>query len=392
MRNQIHRVGAVKAWCAAVLMCVVVGELFSADPDATLAKIRSEKPKEVVKCAPAAGPEGVLGPLEAFSKLKKGALLKLAAGKYPDVVVDADGVFIEGEPEAMCAVNIRVRGKNCVVRRLWARSIRAEQDLTIVDSAVMELDAAIEQTTTTKLKLTAVNSAFGCIRLSCDNGALLTAELRGCTVSSLNDGGNDCYQAGVYMAPNVDATFSNCVLYSKGLLLGFGSCDAESKEQKLSLRDCVLYGESLIGFRPQNKENLNAQKRVEQKARDIASLKKMCKGQMTGKIELRKPDFHSYELKDVTISAAGDGTSDETMLRSENFMLKTPLPFSAGIKSEAMGIQGVGKVKTTEQVAQAVAEKEQAAADAKSQAADAQPEEKKKERRSALDDLEPAEK
>jgi len=352
----MRRVGGLVA--AAATAYAIMGGICAGEFESSVTKGREEKPRDVVKCSPS-GDNGCFSPLDALAKLKKGNLLRFAPGKYPDLLVECDNVVIEGEPGAFCTANVRVKGKNCVVRNLWVRKLRAEQDIVIVDSMVMELELSNEQALTPKTRFQVFNTACHSVRLLGANGVWAVLDMRNCVVECFNESAADVWNAGFYMSPNTDASLSKCILYSKDTVFGFGASDTESKDPKLTLKDCLVYGEGLLGKKIVVKQAVSGQqKKNELTTRDAKGFQKMCKFLASGKLEVRKPDFASFEIKPIpSPTGVGNVMEEQFFLTQENIvLLKNNAPFKDldwGIKPESMKIQFAPTGKTLPQPAQA---------------------------------------
>lgn len=218
-------------------------------------------------------------------KLSKGAILFLEPGGYRrgPLEITEDNIIIEGEMAAWCDIELKIRGKNCIVRNIWLNHLEAEEELTVVDSRIDEFCSFGDDRN--KIKQYFINSCFNRLKFNIGNRKIF---FESCTVVNYTQGDPAIMIFGGCGSGSLN--FTNCVLSSDNFLM---KLDCPPKN-KIVIDDCLLFGKEFLAERQAN--DARNQNKKPKEASNLKELRRYCKVSLKGKNINKKPEFE-YSLQ-----------------------------------------------------------------------------------------------
>jgi len=240
--------------CYTFFFCFHLQNLFSGSEESEIKRAIELKPKNIIRCS--RNPQGdSLTPAQALAKASKGDILIIEPGFYEELVINQDSLVISTEGKIPERLSIVLSGKNCILRDFVGDQVRTAQDLTIVNSSVINI--YLEEKNEKKNSLTVYNTAIGSIYSSSYDkewdifikNCIIRAKpynlLRSLSPvplmmeSSLN--------SAIRISQRCIVEIQNSILYGEPYVFLF-SIAGRSIKAKLTLKNCVMFGENGLGF------------------------------------------------------------------------------------------------------------------------------------------------
>jgi len=246
-------------------------------------KGRNAVGKGVVRCSPD-GKNGGLLPIHALAKLKTGTTFVLMPGRYKgSIEISKNRIIVTSESTRKCEVNLRISGRNCIVRNIWMNDLKTSQDILVLDSVLRSFSSDFSFQNNSRPNQYIYNTGLNGIN------TLLTGmriTLKHCTIisnisydSQLIDYWNTMYM-----------TITDSILYSSSIVFEFRNYSRRGRG-RLTLRNNLIFGNSGIG-----KLSYSSNRKTAKVALNLKELKKFRNISLSKNI-MEAPSFQ-YPIRD----------------------------------------------------------------------------------------------
>jgi hypothetical protein len=281
--------------------------LLSGTIDTELKKAREIVSKETIKCSAEEGNADAPSPLFALKKLKKGSELVFLPGNYGEVSINQDGIIISGDGTGFVDIQLKINGKKCIVRNLWANSLLIGTDTTVVDSVIgwLSIDTASSYDSHQNIKVSIYNTAFCNLATGYDDRA--NVDIKNCTAikagfyrQSLTgqvgfrrwDCGMENSGSVIECDPFSNITIINSILVSPSHIFNFDKSYHNDKA-KLSLKNNIIYGKNGLAIMGCDSRAGTAKDKTGTVALEFKEMKKMGSVSISSDNMMEIPKFKS---------------------------------------------------------------------------------------------------
>jgi hypothetical protein len=172
-------------------------------------------------------------------------------GKYDEkLCIQADKVLITGDGTAQaCNITIVIKGKDCVLRNVWATRVEAMRSIVVVDSLVSDFESCPNMDKRANVELIVDNSCFTRFAFNWPN---TKATITNCSFIGLALKKVLLTKPPFHYFPAVRATLVNCLIYSLDYALSFDYRCPRIKRGKLTFDGCAIYGKKglvIVGYK-----------------------------------------------------------------------------------------------------------------------------------------------
>lgn len=204
---------------------------------------RDYKPSgPVLKCGPEASGD-ILSVNQLIPQIKMGCTIILTPGHYKIPLQITEGkVLITGDGSGKkCDIDIRVLGRDCVVRNVWIDDLRADRDIIVVDSIIGDLATAYNRERNYSKNQYIYNSCLEAVNMLYYTSKDMKVFLKKCVVVGISGPAVSCGE-------NVRLAISDSVIVSRDIPFRFSSSYMYGKRKgKLTLDNCAIYGVNGLG-------------------------------------------------------------------------------------------------------------------------------------------------
>ncbi len=249
------------------------------------------KEGQVIKCSPNGG-DDTKTLLDGLKLLKEKMVLHLMPGEYEDSLQSSlDGIIVEGEPGGYCSVDIKLTGKNIIIRNMWCNHASTRGDTVIVDSIIGIFQTSWDNN---KAQYSFYNCCLHAVMLGDYNHKV---HLRNCTIVQ-NAKDNFC----------VSMWYGGYVSVEDSIMYSESRCFRLDGNPELHIENSMVYGALSLAVDDGYSSRTKGTEAV-----DVKGFKKICRLKTMGEIIMEKPTFAAKSKKSVAeVSTHGAGISWST--------------------------------------------------------------------------------